>query len=55
VLQLVIDAQGARAYLPTVPGQHFPVSIEPHVLERILLLARDGLAREIVGDNGHEM
>jgi len=50
-LLLVIDDGEARAYLPSVPGQHFPVEIEPDVLERIRALAEDTLAWEIVGGN----
>jgi len=40
-MTLVIRGNEALAYLPSVPGQHFPITIEKSVLERIKTLKEE--------------
>lgn len=53
-LRLVIRDGRAFAYLPDVPGQHFPVTIEDDVLERIKTLSEETMQCPECGGTGSD-
>ena len=53
-LRLVIREGRAIAYLPSVPGQHFPVTIDDSVLERIKVLNGETMKCPECGGTGSD-